>query len=139
MGRRTGRITDPRGYVLLRMNGHRLADVRGYVYEHRLEAEKMLRRALKPGEVVHHKNNNKSDNRWENLEVCASRSEHQLHHGGASPRVRRRRAGQPNVEIDCLCGCGAKFLKYDKWRRPRTSLPGHLARARAKSAVRDAI
>jgi len=30
-----------------------------------------------------------------------------------------------NLEILCLCGCGTRFLKFDKKRRPRKYVSGH--------------
>lgn len=47
---------------------------------HRLVASIKLGRSLKKGEVVHHKNHNKQDNRPKNLQIFKSQSEHMKHH-----------------------------------------------------------
>lgn len=85
-----GRIVDKNGYVKIYMPEHPYCErqrnrrkrlygrtsVCNYVYEHHLVIEKQIGRFLKDGEVVHHKNKVKDDNRIENLELFSSNAEH---------------------------------------------------------------
>lgn len=67
------------GYVYVYVPDHPRIQKRPYVFEHILVAESKLKRYLKHGEVVHHINRIRDDNRPENLEVM-TRAEHAMHH-----------------------------------------------------------
>lgn len=66
---------------------HPDADRHGRVYEHRIVAEKILGRKLKPQERVHHINMIKHDNRKENLFVADSDKAHFKLHGSLNALV----------------------------------------------------
>ena len=70
-----GRSKTTNGYIRLWKPNHPLSR-HGHVLEHRFIMEQVIGRSLLPGEVVHHKNQNKLDNRVENLELFESHSKH---------------------------------------------------------------
>lgn len=75
------------GYYYIYKPDHPKAIKKGYVAEHRLVAEEKIGRYLKENEVVHHINENKLDNRQENLEVMTASEHIKLH-------ANKRRRGQ---------------------------------------------
>jgi hypothetical protein len=134
----TGRSLASNGYVLIRVGkGHPLADVRGYAYEHRLVASKTIGRWVLPTEQVHHKNEIKTDNRPENLEVMRSTAEHHVRHRKADSGLRL--PGQPNPQVQCGCGCGWAFAKYDEFGRPRQYISGHNPPRSQQGTLRDMV
>ena len=80
-----GRLVTSHGYVVVRVpKGHPHAfgppGLSGaYTYKHIVVAMRYLGRPLASGETVHHKNGDRTDNRWRNLAVM-SRSEHAREH-----------------------------------------------------------
>ena len=83
------------GYVFVYQPDHPRAQTNGYVLEHVLVAEKALGRALPTGAVIHHVNEDRSDNRGCNLVIC-TRAYHALIHqrmrllaNGGHPRTHR--------------------------------------------------
>lgn len=66
------------GYIMKYVPNHP-NNIEGYVYEHRLVMEKYLGRYLLKNEIVHHKNEIKTDNSLENLEILTP-SVHALKH-----------------------------------------------------------
>lgn len=87
---RGGTITDT-GYRKIRKIGHPRANSVGYVREHILVMEEKLGRNLESGEVVHHINHNRLDNRPENLELKDSVSAHSKYHASKIDRDARGR------------------------------------------------
>ena len=83
-------------YLFAKVRNHPKADKHGYVYEHRIVMENFLNRLLTNDEIIHHKNENKYDNRLENLELL-SRIDHTIHH---------RKTGRKYLQLKCpYCKC----------------------------------
>lgn len=116
---------------------------RRYVYQHRLVVEAHIGRLLNREEVVHHRNHDRTDNRYENLELHPSHSSHIAAHiaegtwGGRGPRPEMRKPRRPcpvcgtmfkpgrrtrndgtNVDVQtCSAHCGQK-LRYGNRPEP---------------------
>jgi hypothetical protein len=75
-----GKYVDNDGYVMIFSPNHPNRNIKGYIFEHRLVMEQHLGRYLKRWEVVHHKNEVKTDNSIGNLMLFNNQSEHMRHH-----------------------------------------------------------
>ena len=80
----------------------------GWVLEHRIIAAGVLGRAMRRSECVHHINENRADNRYENLLICDHAFHRFLH---ARLEARRRAPRAPAARQPCACGCGEPALR----------------------------
>lgn len=67
------------GYIKVYVPDHPRCTADGYVMKHTLVMEREIGRHLQPGEVVHHKNHIRDDNRIENLQLMTA-TEHMAMH-----------------------------------------------------------
>ena len=89
-----GTILTNGGYVYVLKPDHPYANALGYLAEHRLVVEKRIGRYLLASEHVHHRNEIRTDNRDENLELMtkgAHTTEHNLLRRDELSRAGRRR------------------------------------------------
>lgn len=87
-----GRIMSHR-YIAIKKPDHPFCDEQGYIAEHRLVLEQKLGRYLKPTEIAHHVNENKTDNRPENIELFNSNAEHLRYHNIKRSKAKYEKPG----------------------------------------------
>jgi hypothetical protein len=122
------------GYVELRMPSHPRAKPNGYVLEHIAVVEAALGHCLPNGAVVHHINENPSDNRNSNLIVCPDRKYHRLLH----MRAKALRACGHVDWIHCLI-CGKWGLRETMYSVGGTSGRHTVCHARAERLRRRGV
>lgn len=89
------RIISSHGYVKVRVGrGHPLADPNGYAYEHLIVWVAAGNELPSSSEIIHHCNDDKTDNRLENLQLL-TRAEHNRLHNQAKSRDHLGRFGSP--------------------------------------------
>lgn len=102
---------------------HPNAKKNGYISQHRFVMSNHLGRTLLRTEEVHHKNENRSDNRLRNLQLCSHAEHRRLHKSKAVCR----KCGQPqrcknlcvkhykeSVEKKARCKCGRQVWPAGK-------------------------
>lgn len=102
---RGGRAIDSNGYVYV--NGRLAGSSRENTREHVVVAERAFGKALPTKVVVHHFNDNRSDNRNDNLVICQDQSYHMLLH--ALRRVQLA-GGRPFLDRICSTCRAVKSL-----------------------------
>ena len=110
-----GKSVTSHGYIVIRVGLK-------YLYEHRINAEKKIGRSLKRNEIVHHIDGNRTNNHPDNLLVVAGNANHYVYHRKST---HLRKPSEPNLLVECLCGCSRIFPRYDNAGRPRKYISGH--------------
>lgn len=124
-----GRYVTRAGYIFIKRPDHPNANARGYVREHVFVMSESISRPLRSGEIVHHVNGDKSDNRIENLELMERGAHHSHHHKDvikpASVRALMLANDARSASLKALrtyiCdGCGARYTARTRAKHART-------------------
>lgn len=101
-----GRTKDKK-YIIIKKPDHPNADKQGYVREHIYIMSEHLGRPLKKGEIVHHINGQRDDNRIENLQLLPNQGIHLSIHSSKNMDDRKC----------CIEGCNITGSNNRRWFR----------------------
>ena len=93
-----GRRVDRDGYVHVYAPDHEWPRRGGYIREHILVMEQIIKRRLFPDECVHHDDHNRQNNHSDNL-TLVKRSEHSKHHRQLDAHLSQRGAKGRYVDL----------------------------------------
>lgn len=116
-----GRYVDDKGYIRVLIPDHPYNNS-GYIYEHRLVAEKHLGRFLQPWETVHHINEIKIDNRWENFYLTTVPEHSAIHREGKKQSKERRQKASERGKIRAKTGKRNNAGKFEKMSKEPDTL-----------------
>lgn len=110
-----GKKQNSEGYFLLKIPTHPKAYKNGYILEHRVVFESVIGFYLDSDVIVHHKNKNKKDNRFANLQLM-DRGEHtKLHHKGAKRNEEiRRKNSLATIKLGWVGGNHPNYKNVDE-------------------------
>jgi len=110
-----GRYIDDKGYIRILTPKHP-SNNSGYVYEHRLVAEKHLGRFLQQWETIHHINELKLDNRWSNFYLTTGPEHTTLHREGKKQSKENRKSQSERGKQRARTGkrINGKFVKMSE-------------------------
>jgi len=110
--KRMTRRTIKQVYIQVYAPGNPDSDSHGWIMEHRLVMAKHIGRPLKKTEIVHHRDENKTNNHIDNLQIV-NLSEHAKHH---HPKRKCKLCGKFGTYGDGLC---VKHYKAKRYREKR--------------------
>lgn len=84
---------DKNGYIRMHAGNHPFSNGRKMISQHIMAMELHLQRPLTPLECVHHINENKQDNRLENLQLM-TKAQHSKMHAQETAKARLRKGGR---------------------------------------------
>jgi hypothetical protein len=100
------RRLDTNGYIIVHCPEHPKAmkngSFEGYVYEHVLMAEEILDRSVKEGEVVHHLDENKSNNSPDNLLILSNPMHVKLHGWLNKHEIKPKEKQEERIRLGCI-------------------------------------
>lgn len=116
-----GRYKHSDGYWYILKKDYTSSNKQGYILEHRYIMEQHIGRLLTSKECVHHINEDKSDNRIENLRLCIKGHNHKQHHRGMKYKNTKIRLAAGKK----LCGICKQEKPFSEFHKHKNKPDGY--------------